>query len=59
MRIDVDLVAPQILDDLAAVARLGHHLDVGLGLEKHAEPAAHERMIVRDEQPGSCPHRRR
>jgi hypothetical protein len=34
---------------LAAVARFAHDLDVGLGLEDHAEPGPHEALVVGQE----------
>ena len=33
-------------DRLAAVAGLADDLDVGLGLEDHAEPRAHQALVV-------------
>ena len=38
-------------DGVGAVDRLAHHLEVGLGLEDHAEPPAHQRLIVGDHHP--------
>ena len=34
---------------LGAVGRLADHLDVGLRVEDHAEPGAHELLVVGDE----------
>ena len=34
---------------LEPVARLGHHLDVLLAGQQHAEPGAHHRLVVGDE----------
>ena len=47
-------VGPQVpgsLDRLAAVGHLGDHLDVGLGVEDHGEPAAHQLLVVGDQHP--------
>ena len=47
-----DDVGPQrahLVDRLAAVRGLADDLDVGLGVEDHAEAGAHERLVV-DEQ---------
>ena len=37
------------VDRLAAVAGLADHLDVGLGVEDHAEAGADELLVVRDQ----------
>jgi hypothetical protein len=41
-----------------AVGSLADHLDVGLRGEDHAEPGAHERLVVDDRHPCSCRCRR-
>ncbi len=37
---------------LAAVGGLAHHLEIGLGLEDHAQATPHERLVVGNENPG-------
>ena len=47
-------VRPQLaggLDGLEPVLRLADDLDLGLRLEDHLEPGAHERLVVDDQNP--------
>jgi hypothetical protein len=37
------------LDRLGAVAGFPYHLHVGLGVDHHAEPGSHQRLVVGDE----------
>jgi hypothetical protein len=46
---DVEPVSRGELEHLGAVVRLGHDLDVGLGVEDAPEAAPHERLVVGDQ----------
>ena len=39
------------LDRLGAIARLGHHLEVRLGVEHHAQALANHGVVVREQDP--------
>ena len=41
-------------DHLVAAAHLGHHLEVGLEVEQRGQRAAHERLVVGEQQPDRC-----
>ena len=47
---DVGLQPRGLLDGVEPVGRLADHLEVVLGVEDHAEPGAHERLVVGDQQ---------
>ena len=42
----MDLLGQGELHRLGAVARLGHHLEVGGRVEHHAQAVAHDRVVV-------------
>src|SRR5439155_8100409 len=46
---DVRLEPAYRLNRLETVGRLGHHLDVGCGLEDHAKPRPNQRLVVADD----------
>ena len=48
------LAARGLLDGLGAVARLGDHPQVGLAVEDQPEPAAHQGVVVGQQDPGRC-----
>ena len=47
----VDVSTKALLDRLRAVARLGDHLEVWLGVEHHAQPTPHHRVVVGEQDP--------
>ena len=49
---EVDRLAQAALDGLDPVAGLGHDGQVGLGLEHHPQPAAHDGVVVGEQDPG-------
>ena len=49
---EVDVVAQPLLDRLGAVARLGDHVEVGLGVEDHAQAAADDGVVVGEQDAG-------
>ena len=48
----VDVPAPGELDGLGAVAGLGDHHQVGLAVQDQPQPAAHQRVVVGQQDPG-------
>ncbi len=47
---DVGLQVPGLRDRVEAVGGLADDLQIVLGVEDHAEPGAHERLVVGDQQ---------
>ena len=49
---EIGLELTSLGERLAAVGGLPHYLEIGLGLQDHAQATPHERLVVGDEYPG-------